>query len=254
MANAGVIILAAGLGTRMKSDKAKVLHEICGRPMIQYVVETAVQVVEKNVIVVVGHQAGLVQKVLSGYKGVSFALQEQQLGTGHAVACALPRLPVDAHDVIILCGDVPLIRPETIRKMLSAHQDSGRDITLLGVTVPDPTGYGRIMFDASGHLSGIVEEADADQSQRSINIVNSGIYAINRSFLASALPQIQPNNKQQEIYLTDIIAMGYRWKRKLGLATGAESEEIIGINSPDDLKNAENIMNIRIKMKNLDLV
>jgi bifunctional N-acetylglucosamine-1-phosphate-uridyltransferase/glucosamine-1-phosphate-acetyltransferase GlmU-like protein len=152
-----------------------------------------------------------------------------------------------------LCGDVPLIRPETIQKMLSIHQNGSRDITLLGVTVPDPTGYGRIEFDASRHLSGIVEEADADESQKSINLVNSGIYAINRSFLTAALPQIKPDNKQQEIYLTDIIAMGYRQKRKLGLATGSESEEIIGINSPDDLESAENIMKIRIKMKNLDL-
>jgi UDP-N-acetylglucosamine diphosphorylase/glucosamine-1-phosphate N-acetyltransferase len=253
MTNAGIIILAAGLGTRMKSDKAKVLHEICGRPMIQYVIESAIEVVEKNVIVVVGHQAHLVQQALSGYKGVSFALQEKQLGTGHAVSCALPRLSGAVDDVVILCGDVPLIRPETIQKLICTHQTKSRDITLLGVAMADPKGYGRILFDDFGQLAGIVEEADADERQKSIDIVNSGIYAIRCSFLSEALPQIKPNNKQHEIYLTDIIALGYQQKRIVGLSTSAESDEIIGVNSPDDLRMAENTMKLRIKMKNLDL-
>lgn len=245
--NASVIVLAAGLGTRMKSDKAKVLHEICGRPMIQYVVEAALQVVGSNVVVVVGHQSGVVKKVLSEYHGISFALQETQRGTGHAVACALPHLSREIDDVVILCGDVPLIFPHTIRGLLSDHQENRRDITLLGVRMPNPKGYGRIILNESGELAGIVEEADADPRQKEINIVNAGIYAIRRSFLVSALPQIRPDNKQGEIYLTDVIGIGYQSNRKLGLTVNAATEEVVGVNTPDDLRLAENIMKLRIK-------
>ena len=245
--NASIIVLAAGLGTRMKSDKAKVLHEICGRPMIQYVIEAAIQVVGDNVVVVVGHQSEMVKEALSQYRGISFALQELQLGTGHAVSCALPFVSRAVDDVVILCGDVPLIYPHTIRDLLLDHQNNQRDVTLLGVQMPDPKGYGRILLDDSGNLSGIVEEADADEQQRGIKYINSGIYAIRRSFLETVLPQIKPNNKQGEIYLTDIIGLGYQMQKSLGLTLKAKIEEVVGVNTPSDLESAENIMKIRIK-------
>ena len=181
--NCSVIILAAGLGTRMKSDKAKVLHEIMGRPMVLYVVETAKKAVGASVVIVVGHQAEKVREVVSEKAQVSYALQEKQLGTGHAALCALPYLPDETEEVVILCGDVPLLTAETVRQLLSDHSLSGRDLTLLAVDVEKPTGYGRILFDENRNLLKIVEEADATVEQKKIQTINSGIYCVKKMFL-----------------------------------------------------------------------
>jgi bifunctional UDP-N-acetylglucosamine pyrophosphorylase / glucosamine-1-phosphate N-acetyltransferase len=242
----GIVILAAGLGTRMKSDKAKVLHEICGRPMIQYVVQTATAVAGPHVIVVVGHQAELVKRAVGEVARAHYAIQKEQLGTGHAVLCAMPMMPAEVRQVVILCGDVPLIRRETIERLVSDHAIRHRDLSLLTVTVADPTGYGRIVMNAEGQLQAIVEEADADDTQKKINTINSGIYAVNRNFLETALPQLRPDNAQKEIYLTDIIGIGYREKKNMGAVMGSDSSEIIGVNSRTELQLAENVMNRRI--------
>jgi UDP-N-acetylglucosamine diphosphorylase/glucosamine-1-phosphate N-acetyltransferase len=242
----GVVILAAGLGTRMKSDKAKVLHEISGLPMIQYVVRTAVGVAGRHVVVVVGHQAEWVRKTVGEVAETYFALQQQQLGTGHAVLCALPVLPQAVTQVVILCGDVPLISTETLNHLVSDHIAHQRDVTLLSVKVQNPQGYGRIIVNAEGRLNAIVEEADADEDQKRIDIVNSGIYVVKRSFLENALPRIGTDNAQKEIYLTDIIGLGYRENKVMGAVLGNDSDEIIGINSRDDLKRVEAVMKLRI--------
>ncbi len=142
-----VIILAAGMGTRMKSDKAKVLHEITDQPMISYVVETAKKIAGDSVIVVVGHQAQEVQGCLSGFDGLIFAHQDKQLGTGHAVQCALTHIPAPCEEVVILCGDVPLIRSETIFDLVEDHLENTRDISLLAVELDNPFGYGRVVLD-----------------------------------------------------------------------------------------------------------
>jgi UDP-N-acetylglucosamine diphosphorylase/glucosamine-1-phosphate N-acetyltransferase len=244
----GVVILAAGLGTRMKSDKAKVLHEICGSPMIEYVVGTARAVAGDNVVVVVGHQAELVRSTVCKIGATYFALQEEQLGTGHAMLCAMPHIPDDVAQVVVLCGDVPLIRPATIERLLSNHLAHERDVTLLAVAVPDPKGYGRIIMNA-GRLSAIVEEADADSEQKKIRTINTGIYAVKRSFLEKALPQLHSDNAQKEIYLTDIIGIGYKESRNIGVVLGNDSNEIIGVNSPEDLQAAEKSMRLRIREK-----
>ncbi len=167
--NIAIIILAAGQGTRMKSDKAKVLHEIMGRAMISYVVATAAKVAGSNVILVIGHQADKV-KATARAEGaeVAFAIQKQQLGTGHAVLCALPHLPDETQEVIILCGDVPLLSAETIRSLRDDHTRAARDISILAVQVDNPTGYGRILMDHDRKLVGIVEEADATPPQKEI--------------------------------------------------------------------------------------
>jgi UDP-N-acetylglucosamine diphosphorylase/glucosamine-1-phosphate N-acetyltransferase len=240
--NIACIILAAGLGTRMKSNKAKVLHQLLGKPMILYVVETANQVAGKNVIVVVGHQAEKVKQVVGERYQVNFALQKEQLGTGHAVMCALDLIPVDVEDVLIICGDVPLLTHETLSALLKYHQDESRDISVLAVKVDNPTGYGRILMDQNGHLTGIVEEADANATEKAIPLINSGIYCIKKMFLGNNLKRIESDNAQNEFYLTDIIKIGHDQNRSMGVVVGNNQEEIIGINSPDELKQAERIL------------
>ncbi len=156
-----VVILAAGLGTRMKSNKAKVLHEVCGKPMINYVAETAKKIAGSNVVLVVGNQADKVRRAVSKLGAFNFAYQKEQLGTGHAVQCALPHIPDHCREVVILCGDVPLIKSDTVRALIKSHADEKRDISVLAVELEDPTGYGRILLDENRWVQGIVEESDA---------------------------------------------------------------------------------------------
>jgi len=229
----------------MKSDKAKVLHEICGRPMIDYVMRTAIEVAGQNVVVVIGHQADMVKMAVNAVGEAHFALQEKQLGTGHAVLSALPFIPSAVDQVVILCGDVPLIKAATIQELSVEHSRHDRDATLLAVSLDDPKGYGRIIFDGHGELNAIVEEKDASPAQKKINTINTGIYIIKREFLEQALPQLRSDNAQNEIYLTDIIAIGYGQKRKIGAVISGDSTEIIGVNSRDDLQIAESLMKQR---------
>jgi UDP-N-acetylglucosamine diphosphorylase/glucosamine-1-phosphate N-acetyltransferase len=237
-----IVILAAGLGTRMKSDKAKVLHEIHGKPMINYVVATARQIAPEGVVVVVGHQADRVEAVVRADHVARFALQPEQLGTGHAVNCALETLPADATDVIILCGDVPLIRPETLDHLWKDHTASGRTLTVLGVEMENPTGYGRLLVDDAGGFTGIVEEADASVAQKAIRLVNSGIYCVERGFLTQALDEVRADNAQGEYYLTDIVAIGHNRGLSMGVLSGPDPNEVIGVNSPEELKIVTDIM------------
>ena len=206
--NTTAVILAAGLGTRMKSSKAKVLHDLNGNPMITYVVETAEAVVGSNMVVVVGNQADEVRKVVLDRFDAVFAFQNEQLGTGHAVLCALMYIPEGTKNVVVLCGDVPLLRPKTVESLLSDHIKMDRDVTILAVNIDNPEGYGRLIVDSNSNVSGIVEQADATEAQRKIKTINSGIYCVKKDFLAYALPQIKPDNAQKEYYFTDIIELG----------------------------------------------
>ena len=237
-----VIILAAGMGTRMNSDKAKVLHEIQGKPMIIYVLETARKIAGDDVIVVVGHQAQKVRAIISDHAELSVAYQDQQLGTAHAVLCALPQIPEHCEHVIILCGDVPLIKPETVAELVADHLSAQRDISLLAVELDNPFGYGRILLDDNMRISAIIEEADATAVQKQIKLINSGIYCVEKTFLMEALPKIHPNNAQGELYLTDIMSVGYKEKRKMGVKIGTDSQEILGINTCQDLEIVDAIM------------
>ncbi len=245
----GIVILAAGLGTRMKSDKAKVLHSILGKPMIAYVVEAAAAVAGPNIVVVVGYQAEKVKKAVRSTREALFAMQEQQLGTGHAVLCAMPALPEHVDQVVILCGDVPLIQASTIEHIVTEHTATRRDLTLFAVSKNDPTGYGRLVFNEHGDLAAIVEEADADSFQKNIKTVNTGIYVIRRGFLEHALPRLGANNSQNEIYLTDIIGLGYQEKRSLGVVIGHDNTEVTGVNSSSELQIVEQLMERRIREK-----
>ena len=240
--NVAVIILAAGMGTRMKSDRAKVLHEIQGRPMVLYVVETAKKIAGDDVIVVIGNQAEEVRAIVSDSAELLFAYQEHQLGTGHAVLCALPQIPDHCDHVVILCGDVPLIQPETIAALVEDHLEARRDVSLLVVEMDNPFGYGRILLDGNKQIAAIIEEADANAEQKLIKLINSGIYCIDKTFLSEALPKIRSNNAQEELYLTDIMSIGYQEKRKMGVMVGTNYMQIIGINTCEDLARVDEVM------------
>lgn len=244
-----IIILAAGMGKRMKSGKAKVLHEIFGKPMIMYVVEMAEKVAENDVVLVIGNQADKVRKVVSENAHVIFALQKDQLGTGHAVSCALPYLPDHTQEVIILCGDVPLLTFETVMRLLKDHIMAKRDISLLAVEIDNPKGYGRVLFDENRNVSGIVEEADASAKQKRIKTINTGIYCVKKEILFDLLKKIKSDNVQGEFYLTDIVELGYREGKVVGVLVGDDSEETVGVNSMHDLMTVENILHSRLRNK-----
>lgn len=239
-----VVILAAGLGTRMKSQKAKVLHEILGRPMIAYVVDTARVIAGTNVVLVVGHQAEEVRTIVSKQAEVKYALQAEQLGTGHAVMCALPTLPDSAQHVVVLCGDVPLLRGETLQWFVHEHCAHQRTLSVLAMQITNPTGYGRIVQDESGNVLGIVEEADASPAQKAIQLVNTGIYCIDRHFLMTALQEIRSDNAQGEYYLTDIVGVAHDARVSIGVTVGQNVDEFTGINSRDQLEAVENLMRL----------
>ena len=240
--NVAVVILAAGQGTRMKSNKAKVLHEIAGRPMIIHVVEAAQKIAGDNIIAVIGHQAQKVRETLSESAPLQFAYQKEQRGTAHAVQCAMPHIPDNCDEIIILCGDVPLIRSETIASLVEDHLSAARDITLLAVELENPYGYGRVQVDENRQVFGIVEEADATADQRQIKLINAGIYCINVTFLLNALPRIQADNVQSELYLTDIVGIAHSEHKKIGVMIGNDPSEVIGVNTIQELTRVEKIM------------
>lgn len=233
------------MGTRMKSTKAKVLHAVCGKPMVLYVVETAQKIVGNNVVLVVGHQADEVRRTVSQQGSFYFAHQAEQLGTGHAVLCALPHIPDPCREVVILCGDVPLIQTRTIEALIESHLAANRDVSVLAVELPNPSGYGRILLDGEGRVQAIVEEADASAEQRRIRLINTGIFCIKKEFLVDALPQIKSNNAQSEIYLTDIIGIAYRNRKHISAVTGDDPVEVTGINTIEELKRVEQAMQNR---------
>jgi UDP-N-acetylglucosamine diphosphorylase/glucosamine-1-phosphate N-acetyltransferase len=237
-----IVILAAGLGTRMQSDKAKVLHEINGRPMVSYVVDTARAVAGNNVVLVIGHQADLVRETVARQADLRYALQEEQLGTGHAVMCAMPAVPETTRCVVVLCGDVPLLKATTLHRFISDHRSQHRMLSILAVHLSDPTGYGRVVQDEQGNVIGIVEEADATRSERTIKLVNTGIYCIERSFLETALHQIHADNAQGEYYLTDIVGVAHAGGHSIGVTQGDNADEFLGVNSPEQLKTVASLL------------
>ncbi len=238
MQDVAAIILAAGKGTRMKSNRAKVLHDIAGVPMIRYVVETALTVVD-DVVVVIGHEAEAVQKVLSPYPRLRFAVQEDQLGTGHAAVCAIPEISSGTQDVVVLCGDTPLMRPTTVRSLIDQHRARESDLTLIATTFTEPFGYGRIISDAHGNAIRIIEESDASESEKRIRTVNTGTYCINIAFLKKALAGLKNDNAQGEFYLTDVVERAYQDGKPAVLLEINDTIQVIGVNTREELAKAE---------------
>ena len=237
-----VVILAAGLGTRMKSNKVKVLHEVCGKPIVNYVVETARKVAGNDVVLVVGHQADKVRETVSNLGTFSFTDQEAQRGTGHAVLCALPHIPDRCQEVVILCGDVPLIKADTVSALIKSHTHEKRDISVLAVELEDPTGYGRILLDENNRVQAIVEESDTTPEQKRIRLINTGIFCVKKDFLLRAVPQIKSDNAQGEIYFTDIVEIAYAEKKHIGVTVGDNHFEVTGINTIQELKRVERVI------------
>ncbi len=235
------IILAAGKGTRMKSQLAKVLHPINGRAMLCYPIELAKDIESERVIVIVGHQAEHIRKVMDD-GNLIFVQQEQQLGTGHAIQQTKETLKdFDGH-VLILCGDVPLLLPSTVKAMTDTHIKSHASITVLTAILDDPSGYGRIVKDERNNVKKIVEERDATEDHKKIKEINTGIYCVECKFLFEAVEQIDNNNAQKEYYLTDIVEIAARRKATVISLTVSDPVEAMGINTVADLEKANGIM------------
>jgi bifunctional UDP-N-acetylglucosamine pyrophosphorylase/glucosamine-1-phosphate N-acetyltransferase len=232
------VILAAGMGRRMKSKRAKVLHSIGGRPMILYSVETAIGLPSDKIIVVVGHQAEAVKAVLAN-RPVEIVHQGRPMGTGHAVLQTEPALADFKGPVLILNGDVPLISADTLGSLLKSHRDRGADLTLLTASLPNPEGYGRVIRNSGGDVIAIIEEADATPAQRAVREINTGFYLVNTPFLFEALKSLKSDNAQKEYYLTDIVATAVRTGRKLSTVSAPDPDEVMGINSRADLARTE---------------
>jgi bifunctional UDP-N-acetylglucosamine pyrophosphorylase / glucosamine-1-phosphate N-acetyltransferase len=239
-----LIILAAGKGTRMKSDKAKVLHEIFFAPMVQHVITAVNPLHPARTVVVVGHQGKEVEKTLQGF-GCEFVCQEQQLGTGHAVLAAEKAIPEENSTAMILCGDTPLIRSETLIRMYDAHLQYSATLTLMTTILSDPTNYGRILTSPGGEVSGIVEQKDASPEQLLIHEVNAGIYCVDKSFLFSALKMVDTNNSQQEMYLTDIVKHAVDSGHRVAKFTAPFPTEVLGVNSRIELAQAQHELQMR---------
>ena len=237
-----VVILAAGKGTRMKSADPKVLHRAAGFSLIEHVLRAANVLRPSTTVVVVGHMAERVKETLKEQLGLQFALQEAQLGTGHALLQAEPHLAGKSGTVVLLSGDVPLLRPATLCAMVEAHTARGAAATVLTARVDRPQGYGRIVRDATGEIAAIVEDKDATPAEREIDEINSGIYAFALEPLFAALRSIGASNAQGEYYLPDLVRI-YR-ERGLAVATVSvdDPREILGVNSRRELADVTAIL------------
>jgi UDP-N-acetylglucosamine diphosphorylase/glucosamine-1-phosphate N-acetyltransferase len=235
-----IIILAAGKGTRMRSLLPKVLHELNGKPLLSYSLRLAEDLNADPVIVVIGYQAEQIQNFCQGYN-LHFALQQPQLGTGHAVIQAAPYLQGFIGPVLIISGDVPGLRLPTIQTMLHRHQQQGNALTVMTMQPPDPASYGRVLTDGD-RLLRIVEFRDATPSEQQIPLVNAGIYLVQAPDLLTALPCLAANNSQQEYYLTDLVEIMNNLGLQVGHALCADPLEAAGVNSPEELSELEKLM------------
>ncbi len=239
-----VVILAAGKGTRMRSAVPKVLHPAAGLPLIEHVVKTAESLDPSSLVMVVGHQADEVKSALGIRQGLAFVLQETQLGTGHALLQTEPLFQRARGTLVLLSGDVPLLRRETIERLLTTHESRSAAATVLTAVVDDPTGYGRIVRE-NGDIAGIVEHKDASPEERRISEINSGVYAFDLAPLFDALRSIGPTNAQREYYLPDLVRI-YR-ARGLTVETVqvADRHELLGVNSRRELADVATILRSR---------
>ena len=239
-----VLVMAAGLGTRMKSNRAKVLHELGGSPLIAHVSRTAQALEPQAIIVVVGHQAEEVKRATIDAVGelAGFVVQEKQLGTGHAAECARSVLENSDSLVLVLYGDVPMIKLETLKKLIEQHNDTGAACTILSVRLENPTGYGRIIRDESGAFQEIVEQRDATEEQRQVKEINSGIYCFESRELYVALRSVEPANDQGEYYITDVPAIILANGGTVTVFQHTDPREVSGINSRAELAEFENLI------------
>ena len=232
------LVLAAGIGKRMKSRYSKVLHPVCGKPMIEWVLR-AVQSVASEIAVVLGHGADEVRTVLP--QNIKVFIQNQQLGTAHAVMCA-KQFVSPAEDLLVVYGDTPLLRSETLEKCLKVHRREKPDVTIISARMSDPSGYGRVVRDSYGSFQQVIEERDIGEFDRSLSEVNTGVYIFRGEALLEYLPKVTNSNSQQEYYLTDVLHK----VRKVTIFEAEDSQEFLGVNTRVQLAEAERIMRMRI--------
>jgi bifunctional UDP-N-acetylglucosamine pyrophosphorylase/glucosamine-1-phosphate N-acetyltransferase len=239
--------MAAGLGTRMKSNRAKVLHKLDGRPLISHVCHAALALAPRKLVAIVGHQADEVRAAVendlgSKTEGTAFVYQPEQRGTGDAILAARNELTGANRTILVLSGDVPLIRPATLAKLIDTHQSAKAACTVLSVRLENPTGYGRVMRDDAGNFANIVEQKDASEEERAIREINSGIYCFESQNLLDALGQIKPNNAQGEYYLTDVPAIMKAEGLQIAIYQHPDAREVSGINTRAELAEFENLL------------
>ncbi|MCR5216712.1 MAG: NTP transferase domain-containing protein [Lachnospiraceae bacterium] len=245
------VILAAGKGTRMKSDLPKVVHKAAGIPMVEHVLNACVEAGVKEACVVIGYGSDVVKECVShtkavteGRVSVTFAMQEEQLGTGHAVKCARDFIGKEG-STLVLCGDTPLITGKTLKKLAEHHQAAGNDTTVLSAILEDPTGYGRIIRDGEGRFVKNVEHKDATEEERASREINSGMYIFQSDKLYDALDQLNNNNAQGEYYLPDTLTIIKSQGGAVDAMVIDDVTEIEGVNSPEQLAHAEEVLKLR---------
>jgi bifunctional UDP-N-acetylglucosamine pyrophosphorylase/glucosamine-1-phosphate N-acetyltransferase len=249
MAETAAIILAAGGSTRMNTQVAKVLHEVCGRPMLAYVLDTCRMIGIRKLYVVIGFSADEVREQFAEAEDVVWIRQDKQLGTAHAVSCCKEHLKDFDGQTLVLCGDGPLVRPQTLKKIIEKHE-SGQSAATLGTAVlEDPTGYGRIVRDDYGNIQGIVEDSDCTPAQLKIKEINPSNYLFNNKILFEAIENVKPENVKKEYYLTDAVSGIIATGHKVEAITAVPPDEALGINSRAQLSAASKIMQRRIQRK-----
>lgn len=241
------IVLAAGKATRMKSQRVKVLHEICGRPMLAYVLDAARAADVTRLVVVIGHDRMHVMEAFRDQPDITWVVQDQQKGTGHAVQVTRHAFPEMSGSTFILAGDGPLIRPETLRLLAKRHAETNAAVTLATAILDDPAGYGRIVRDAAGDLLGIVEHGDATEAQKQIREVNPSYYLFQTKELFGALEKVKPDNPKGEYYLTDTLAILRQSGKKLAAVAAVPREDVLSINTRRELAVVNHVMQQRIQ-------
>ena len=248
------IVLAAGAGTRMKSSTQKTLHEIGGRSLLSHALHAAAGVSPEHLVVVVGHQRDQVSPAVESIAEeldceVSQAVQEEQNGTGHAVQCGLSALPDFTGTVIVTNGDVPLLRPETLRELHESHTSQGNAVTVLSMTLEDPTGYGRVLRAEDDSVTAIVEQKDASEEQRAVREVNAGVFAFDGAVLRDALTKLNSDNAQGELYITDVLEIAREAGHRVGAHVASDPDELSGVNDRVQLAAAGRLLNRRMVEK-----
>ncbi|MBT3923033.1 MAG: NTP transferase domain-containing protein [Nitrospina sp.] len=236
-----VLVLAAGKGTRMKSPLAKVLIPLAGRPLLDYVLDLSSKLNPTRTIVVVGHQADQVKEAFAD-RGLEFVIQSEQLGTGHAAQQVKSKLENFEGRLVVLCGDMPLIRLDTLGRLLDEHKYNGAKCTLLTLKSSERHDFGRIIRDEDGTILKIVELKDASEAEKKVDEFNSGVYCFDNRLFFKALEHIGADNAQKEYYLTDTIKCLVRNEYSVQAIQTTDADEILGINSPDDLSRAERLL------------
>ncbi|MGQ0793435.1 MAG: bifunctional UDP-N-acetylglucosamine diphosphorylase/glucosamine-1-phosphate N-acetyltransferase GlmU [Deltaproteobacteria bacterium] len=248
MSDIAVIILAAGMGKRMRSDLPKVLHPVLRRPMLCFVIEAVMEISPSRVIAVVGHQAEKIKASINSAE-IEYALQAQQLGTGHAALCAFEHLRDFHGDVIILNGDFPLITSGTLRELIESHRQHGAAVSLISADFENPSGYGRVIRKSDGGVLGIVEQRDATADELAVREINSGAYCVRSDFLWRALQSIGTNNDQKEYYLTDIVKVAAQRGERVLAHRASDAVEVQGVNSREELALVEAEMRKRVNKR-----